>query len=239
MSSIKFFPIAGVGVMIKFGDIIDTKINFIIRNVAQKISKIHGVIDIIPSYIDLCIYYDPSKILYEEICMIADNLAKECKDLKDSQNVNLVEIPVCYCEEFALDKESVISHTKLDWDEIVKIHTSKNYLVYMMGFMPGFCYLGGMDERINIPRLKIPREKIPKGSVGLGGSQTGIYPWASPGGWKIIGKTPIKMYDVDRKNPSVVEAGDYTKFKTINLDEFQYIQNQVENSNYEIIKRQI
>ncbi|WP_052137616.1 5-oxoprolinase subunit PxpB [Campylobacter sputorum] len=239
MSSIKFFPIAGVGVMIKFGDIIDFKINFLIRNVAQKISKIHGVIEIIPSYNDLCIHYDPSKILYEEICMIVDNLVNKCKDLKDNQNVNLVEIPVCYCEEFALDKESVISHTKLDWDEIVKIHTSKNYLVYMMGFMPGFCYLGGMDERINTPRLKVPREQIPKGSVGLAGSQTGIYPWASPGGWKIIGKTPIKMYDIDRKIPSVVEAGDYIKFKTINLDEFKYILNQVENSNYEIIKRQI
>ena len=132
-------------------------------------------------------------------------------------------IPVCYDGEFAPDMEDVCAHTGLQREQVIRLHTSRDYLIYMLGFLPGFPYLGGMDERIEAPRLETPRTLIPAGAVGIGGKQTGIYPLASPGGWRLIGRTPIKVYDPDREEPILYKSGDYIRFYPITEEEYKDI----------------
>lgn len=234
---VKFYPVAAIGVMAKFGDTIDIKTNYLIRQVMNSISNmnIEGITEITPSYVDLVVNFNPLVISYNQICEIIKDKVRLCKKSKHAQTINIIEILTCYEDEFALDKQNVISHTKLSWDDIVKIHTSNDYFVYMMGFMPGFCYLGGMDEILSTPRLMTPRQNIPAGSVGIAGSQTGIYPAQSPGGWQIIGQTPLKMYDENKNQPSIVQAGDYIRYKSISKDEFEDIKILVNEGKYEVI----
>lgn len=133
----------------------------------------------------------------------------------------IVRIPVCYDdEEFAPDLKIVASHANFSKDEVIKLHSSTDYLIYMMGFLPGFPYLGGMDERLKTPRLQTPRTKIPAGSVAIGGEQTGLYPVESPGGWNIIGRTPLKVFDLNREPKFLYRAGDKIRFVPISRTEF-------------------
>lgn len=126
-------------------------------------------------------------------------------------------------------------HAGLTEEEVIEIHSSKDYLIYMLGFLPGFSYLGGLDERIHTPRLANPRIRIPAGSVGIGGSQTGIYPLDSPGGWQLLGMTPVKTYDPEREDPILFEAGDYIRFVPVSEEEYKQIKEQVENGTYECV----
>lgn len=135
-----------------------------------------------------------------------------------------VIIPVCYGGEYGPDLEFVSQYTGLSEEEVVKIHTACTYRVYMLGFLPGFPYLGGMDERIAAPRLETPRTRIPAGSVGIAGSQTGFYPMESPGGWRIIGRTPIKAFDPFSDNPFLLAPGDLVQFRAIGQEEYQKIE---------------
>jgi KipI family sensor histidine kinase inhibitor len=143
------------------------------------------------------------------------------------------EIPVCYGGAYGPDIETIASHAGLSVEEVIRIHASRDYLIYMLGFLPGFCYLGGLDERIHTPRLSNPRIKISAGSVGIGGSQTGIYPLDSPGGWQLMGMTPVKTYDPSRDTPILVEAGDYIRFVPIDEAEFQRIKALVDRGEYQ------
>ena len=173
----------------------------------------------VPTYRSLMISYNPLKIDF-------DSLIESLKKIEDNlesivlPKPKIHEIPVCYDEVFGIDIKNVASYNNLTVDEVIKIHTSREYLIYMLGFTPGFPYLGGMDERIATPRLEIPRTKIYGGSVGIAGSQTGVYPIDSPGGWQIIGRTPLKLYDENREEQILLRAGDFIKFVPITLDEF-------------------
>lgn len=142
-------------------------------------------------------------------------------------------IPVCYGGEFGEDIAFVASHAGLTEQEVIDIHTGRDYLIFMLGFLPGFAYLGDMDKRLHTPRLSNPRTSIPAGSVGIGGEQTGIYPLASPGGWQLIGRTPVKPYDPTRADPILYRAGDYIRFFAVDEQEYRRIEELVSRNEYE------
>ena len=217
-NNIRILTAGDSSILVEFGRIISPEINRKITATVQlmKMQHIEGVVDIIPAFCSLLINYDPRVISYEEITERMQHLLK--MDAKmDEGKKKVYEIPVCYGGEYGPDIANIAAHAGLSEEEVIKIHSSRDYLIYMLGFLPGFCYLGGLDERIHTPRLANPRIKISAGSVGIGGSQTGIYPLDSPGGWQLMGMTPVKTYDPDREVPILLEAGDYIRF--IPIDE--------------------
>lgn len=229
-------------VTIEFGNEINSEINNKIRvfNELIKSSNIPGITETVPTFRSLLIYYNPSKIYFNELKEKIEKLTQDI-DLKKESKKRIIEIPVCYGGVFGEDLEFVAEHSKMSINEVIKMHTSKEYLIYMLGFLPGFAYLGGLNEKLFTPRLKNPRTRIEAGSVGIGGEQTGIYPVASPGGWRLIGTTPVKTYDANREKPILYQAGDYIKFFEINTSDFYEIKNLVDKNLYNcsIIERSI
>ncbi len=137
-----------------------------------------------------------------------------------NKQAKLIEIPVCYEDEFALDQKQVLQHTGLTSTQLIEIHSSGKYLVHMLGFMPGFLYLGGLDRKLHCPRKVVPTTRIPAGSVGIGGEHTGVYPRSSPGGWNIIGQTPLKLFKPEQSNPFIAAALDSIRFVPITKVQF-------------------
>lgn len=218
---------------IEYGNEICEEISSKVRSmmVALEKEKIKGIKEVMPTYRSLMIHYEPLILEY-------DDLIKKLKELESKlKNISLpkpevIEIPTLYGGEWGEDIENVAKHNNMTVDEVIKIHSSNEYLIYMLGFTPGFPYLGGLDERIATPRLKAPRTKISGGSVGIAGSQTGIYPIDSPGGWQLIGKTPLKLYDPERKTPILLKSGNYIKFVPISKKKYASIEEQIKNGTY-------
>ena len=187
---VKILTAGDSSILVQFEKKITPEINRQISALVQLMKEQHieGVTDIIPAFCSLLINYDPRVIRYEEIKKRMEALLK-IEIAAGEEKKRIFEIPVCYGGEFGPDIENIAQHAGLTVEEVIKIHTSCDYLIYMLGFLPGFTYLGGLDERIHTPRLANPRIKIAAGSVGIGGSQTGIYPMDSPGGWQLMGMT--------------------------------------------------
>ena len=199
MQNIKIVAAGDSSLLIEFGNEINEEINRKITTIVQLMrdQQIEGVVDVIPAFCSLLINYDPRIVSFEKMQRRMHALVK--MDLKGGAGrKRIFEIPVCYGGEYGPDIGTIASHGGLTEKEVIEIHSSRDYLIYMLGFLPGFCYLGGLDERIHTPRLANPRVKINAGSVGIGGSQTGIYPLDSPGGWQLMGMTPVKTYDPSR-----------------------------------------
>ena len=216
-------------VLVNFPAVIDEKINRRILHISMKLSdqisseKVQGILDIIPTYHTLQVLFDalvidPDKL----IAVLGEIVHTEASDADVEKEV--VEIPVCYEPPFALDTDEVCAFHDITPEELITKHTAVDYLIYMMGFTPGFPYLGGMDESIAIPRRDEPRLKIEAGSVGIAGPQTGIYPVDSPGGWQIIGRTPVKIFDSASERPFLLKAGQYIRFKPISKEQFDRLQ---------------
>lgn len=236
MQNINILTAGDSSILIEFGKEISPEINRKIKATVQLMKEQHieGVVDVIPAFCSLLINYDPRVISYDEIRKRMQNLVKV--DAKSGEEKKKIyEIPVCYGGEYGPDIENIAANAGLSVEEVIKIHSSRDYLIYMLGFLPGFCYLGGLDERIHTPRLANPRIKINAGSVGIGGSQTGIYPLDSPGGWQLMGMTPVKTYDPKREVPILVEAGDYIRFVPIEEDEYKRIKELVDRGEYQCV----
>lgn len=236
MQNIKIVAAGDSSLLIEFGNEINEEINRKITTIVQLMrdQQIEGVVDVIPAFCSLLINYDPRIVSFEKLERRMQGLVK--MDLKGGfGRKRIFEIPVCYGGEYGPDMGTIAAHAGLTEKEVIEIHSSRDYLIYMLGFLPGFCYLGGLDERIHTPRLANPRVKIRAGSVGIGGSQTGIYPLDSPGGWQLMGMTPVKTYDPSRENPILLEAGDYIRFVPVDEAEYTRIKDLVEQGRYQCI----
>lgn len=218
-------PVGDRAISIDFGQVIDPTINRHIRQTIERIKalQLEGIIELVPTYCALLVEYDAMLYSYSEICNIIEPTLEEGMTNTTNELVTVVEVPTVYGGEFGPDLSFVASHNHLSEDEVISIHSGTDYLVYMLGFIPGFTYLGGMDPRIATPRLSSPRTLIPAGSVGIAGEQTGTYPSDSPGGWQIIGRTPVTMYDMSKAQAALLKAGDYVRYVPIDESGFHRI----------------
>lgn len=216
------FRVSGdCALLVEYGEGIDISINRRVRAMTAVLGerRLEGVKAIVPAYCSLAVIYDPCLValhtLMEEIeCLEAARLSSP------PSPPSIVEIPVCYGCDLGPDLRFVAEHTRLNEEKVVALHSSADYPIYMIGFTPGFCYLGDMDPRLTTPRRKTPRTAVPDGSVGIAESQTGMYPIESPGGWQIIGRTPLRLFAPERENPFLYRAGDIIRFRPVGRDEF-------------------
>jgi len=221
----------------EFKNEISPEVNDKVRKMYLGITNknVNGVEEVIPAYRSILIIYNPFKITKSKLINNLDNIKNNLEEF-EFEKPEVIEIPTVYDKEYGPDLEFVAEYNDLSTEEVIKIHKKRKYLVYMLGFTPGFVYVGGMSEKIATPRLNEPREKINKGSVGIAGSQTGIYPIDSPGGWRLIGRTPLDLFDPYREPPFLVKAGDYIKFKEISRAKFEKIKEKKEKSNKRRVK---
>jgi KipI family sensor histidine kinase inhibitor len=172
-----------------------------------------------PAYASVLIDFDPLRLNHEDAASLVDNLAGEGPPQYE-RPVNVVTIPVCYDLEFGPDLQEVADHAKIPAHEVIRLHSSATYRVHFLGFTPGFAYLGGLPEALHVPRLPTPRKHVPAGTVAIAGSQAGVYPVDSPGGWQLLGRTPVRIFDPNAARPTRLEPGDQVKFSTIDRATF-------------------
>jgi KipI family sensor histidine kinase inhibitor len=230
-----YIPSGDSAFIIKAGDGISEEVNKTVMKLLVRLEewKIEGITDFIPSYNELMVSYDPTVTGYRHILEILRTCGADIEDV-ELPEASTVDVPVLYGGEYGPDIQDVADNGFLLPEDVVTIHSSALYRVYMLGFTPGFCYLGGMDNRITTPRRQSPRVKIPAGSVGIAGNQTGIYPVESPGGWNLIGRTPLKLFNPFRKPEFLFSAGDSIRFIPVTDDEFNIISEEVQNGLYKI-----
>lgn len=185
------------------------------------------LIETVNAYNSLTLIFHADKITFEGL----ENELKKLYDMIDSSaplaQQNLWNLPVCYDEHFGIDLQEISNTTGLAISEIIRLHVDAVYTVYFIGFLPGFLYLGGLPSSLHFPRKKTPRLKIEKGAVAIGGEQTGIYPMESPGGWNIIGSSPISLFDVNSNPPCQIKSGDQVRFRPISIEKFEQIKSEV------------
>jgi inhibitor of KinA len=184
-------------------------------------SRINGVVELAPAYTTLGVFYDATLISFDDLRdEIAAALARKIQDVPHPREREAVVIPVCYEKDFAPDLADVAKQSGIAAEEVIRLHASAEYRVGCIGFTPGFPYLLGLPSQLATPRRAVPRREVAAGSVAIGGAQTGIYPTASPGGWNVIGCTPLRLFDVTRPEPSLLRAGDVVRFRRITRAEF-------------------
>lgn len=209
------------GLLVEFSAEIDLETNQKIHAFSKSLENPlpEGVIEIIPSYRSLVLVYEPLVVDLQELQKRLTSLYRDLESTPVS-NPEIVNIPVCYGGEFGEDLEHVADHNGLSAEEVIRIHSETIYPVYMIGFTPGFPYLGGLSAKIHTPRLTKPRTTVLAGSVGIANNQTGVYPIDSPGGWQLIGRCPYKIFDPLRPNPFLVKAGDHLRFTPVSRQDF-------------------
>ena len=234
MTDVKFFPAGDCAMVVEFGTTIAEEINDKVHALSGWMEKrqVKGVVELLPTFRSLMITYDYHAIGFEQLKKIV--LEFDDSDIcVKKEKKKVIQVPCCYGARFGSDLHDMEKILGIEKEEIIRIHSSVCYKIYMLGFLPGFVYLGGLDKRIEVPRLATPRVKINPGSVGIGGNQTGVYPMASPGGWRLIGGTPLDFYDPGREKPILCKAGEYIRFQPISIDEYYDIRHLVLKGQYE------
>ena len=218
-----FLPSGDRAMVVEFGAEIDPELNSLVHRTTAAIERaqLDGVVELVPTYRSLMLHYDPSLTRPDTLQQAI--LSLDVSDGGESSGERVVEIPTLYGGEYGPDIGFVAENAGMSESEVVEIHSGTDYLVYAMGFSPGFPYLGGLDPRLNTPRLSTPRTLIPGGSVGIAETQTGAYPVASPGGWQLIGRTPLRLFDPESDPPAVINAGDRVRFAPL-ADEEAYLE---------------
>ncbi|MDT3959393.1 5-oxoprolinase subunit PxpB [Staphylococcus kloosii] len=208
------------------------KVQYVVTYIEKQ--QLASILEIVPSYRSIMITIDTTLDVPKSIIA---QLNIEALDLNSIANEfaepRIINIPVLYGDEYGPDLEEVAQHNDLNIDEVVSIHSSNPYLIYLLGFMPGFPFLGGLSEKIHTPRRNEPRTKIPAGSVGIANNQTGLYPKQSPGGWQIIGQTPIDVFNINREPMCLYQPGDYIKFYSITQEEFEDFKEQQQHNTFD------
>jgi KipI family sensor histidine kinase inhibitor len=210
------------GFLLEFGDEISREINEKVRRMALAIQAkaIEGILETVPTYRSLLIIYNP-------LLLPIDDLKKRLKRIEEGlqqtplQEPKLTRIPVVYGSIYGPDLESVAKYLQTSPEEVIQLHCSKPYLIYMVGFMPGYPYMGELPQGLVVPRLKTPRLLVPKGSVAIAQRQTGIYSMESPGGWQILGRTPVELFDPEKDPPALLQMGNFVQFYPISEKEFE------------------
>ncbi len=215
-------PLGDNALTVDFGNVISAELNRNAIALSRRLTEkpFPGLIETVPAYASVSVFYDLLTVrkAFPDYATAFDTVANFIRDAAgDLSNsvepeTRTIEIPVNFDEESALDLESATASKHLSPDEFLDIFLSQTYRIYMLGFLPGFAYMGEVDERIAVPRKQNPRTHVPKGSVGIAGRQTGIYPQESPGGWQIIGRTDLELFDVTRDEPCLFRAGDEVRF---------------------------
>jgi inhibitor of KinA len=231
----KFAALGDSAVLVTLGEGIDLAGLRAVRTLAQALEKarIPGIVDVVPAYSTVAVFYSPAAFAtgdadpYGAVCGAIEACAREggvesksTRLRRTFRSDRLVEIPVCYGGELGPDLEALAEQCGLSPAEVVRRHSKAEYRVHAIGFAPGFAYLAGLPEKLHTPRRATPREAVPAGSVGIGGAQTGVYPLVTPGGWNIIGRTPLALFRLKDPHPSLLRMGDRVAFKPITAKEF-------------------
>lgn len=216
--------VGDTGLLVEYGGTIDPEVNRKVRVMTAAVDQDPppGILEVIPTYRSLLMVYDPRQTNPGRLESMLARLEKRL-DRIEIPPPRTVEIPVVYGGEMGPDIGFVAEHNGLTIDEVIERHSEPSYQIYMIGFTPGFAFLGGLPDELATPRLPTPRTEVPAGSVGIANNQTGMYPVASPGGWQLIGRTPLKLFDPYREEPFLYQAGDLIKYKPVTQAEFDDI----------------
>jgi inhibitor of KinA len=218
-----FHPLGDSALTVDFADEFSDRERLLARalSVAEALEEanIPGVIDVTSAYESVALFFDPARIERDVEEKIRASVASA--GVRVSRKRRRIEIPVCYDDEFALDLARVASQTFLTGDAIIALHCSTEYTVACIGFVPGFPFLAGLSEELRVARLESPRTKVPAGSVAIANAQAGIYPFESPGGWNVIGRTPLRLFDANAESPALLQPGNRVRFRRITRQEFE------------------
>lgn len=222
MSPPRYSTLGDQAIVVHFGETIEPETFHCIGALARAIERAKplGWIESVPAFTSLTLFCDPLLTTAARLTAVVE-LIVEASQAEHEYAPRVIEIPVCYGGEYGVDLDFVAQHHRLSADEVITLHANVDYLVHMIGFMPGFPYLGGLSSRLATPRRATPRLNVLAGSVGIGGSQTGIYSLASPGGWQIIGRTPLRLFSADREPPVMLSSGDIVRFQSITSEQFR------------------
>jgi inhibitor of KinA len=210
------------GLLLEFGDEISSEVNEKVRRMTLAIQaeSVEGIVEIVPTYRSLLILYNSLILSFVDLKKRLERIEKGLQQTPFPEP-KLTRIPALYGGSYGPDLEEVAKYHQISPEEVIRLHCSKPYFIYMIGFMPGFPYMGELPEALITPRLKTPRLSVPAGSVAIAQRQTGIYPMESPGGWQIIGRTPVKLFNPEREPPALLQIGDHVQFFPISEKEFK------------------